>query len=335
MAFWNWSKTASSNGGADTSINWQEGQSPSSVNDSARAMMARLAEFRDDQSGLLLTGGTATALTLATNEGILTPTPTDGQLISFTMSVTNGINPTLAVDGGTAFVIESGRGVSVAPGSLIAGSPYTAKFSAFDSAWMLRNFYGAPFSVPLGAMLPFTGDFAPNSNFALPIGQAISRATYATYFAQVGTRFGAGDGVSTFNIPDMRERTIYGSGNIGGAADPGRMDSGTFGANPNIIGSVGGRDRITIGVNNLPAYTLPNSLGIVDTQAWNVVNGNNVVQDAAGSKYGGGGVGAAVNLSINRTGSISISGDVTSGGSGVAAYTVSPGIILGFILRVL
>ncbi|MDN7993585.1 tail fiber domain-containing protein [Burkholderia orbicola] len=43
MGLWNWSTTAANNATADPSINWQEGQAPSTVNDSARAMMAALA----------------------------------------------------------------------------------------------------------------------------------------------------------------------------------------------------------------------------------------------------------------------------------------------------
>jgi hypothetical protein len=43
MALWQWSTTAANNATADPSINWQEGQAPSTVNDSARAMMAVLA----------------------------------------------------------------------------------------------------------------------------------------------------------------------------------------------------------------------------------------------------------------------------------------------------
>ena len=42
MAIWGWSKTASSNATADSNINWQEGQNPSTVNDSSRAMMAAI-----------------------------------------------------------------------------------------------------------------------------------------------------------------------------------------------------------------------------------------------------------------------------------------------------
>lgn len=43
MSLWQWSTTAANNATADPSINWQEGQVPSTVNDSARAMMAAIA----------------------------------------------------------------------------------------------------------------------------------------------------------------------------------------------------------------------------------------------------------------------------------------------------
>jgi hypothetical protein len=43
MSLWQWSTTAANNASADPSINWAEGQSPSTVNDSARAMMAAIA----------------------------------------------------------------------------------------------------------------------------------------------------------------------------------------------------------------------------------------------------------------------------------------------------
>jgi hypothetical protein len=42
-SIYDWSTTASTNGSADATINFAEGQTPSSVNDSARALMARIA----------------------------------------------------------------------------------------------------------------------------------------------------------------------------------------------------------------------------------------------------------------------------------------------------
>lgn len=255
MAFWNWSKTAASNATADPSISWAEGMSPSSVNDSARAMMARLAEERDDFSGLLATGGTSTAFTVTTNQGLNTPTPTDGQMIAVTMSATNGLSPTLAADGGTAFPIQSSPGVAVGAGTLVSGSPYTLKFSVANGAWMLRNFFGNPFSVPLGGVVIFTGTTSPNSNFAFAIGQAISRTTYAAYFALVGTTYGAGDGVTTFNIPDLRERVIAFQGTMGGASSPSRITTGGSGINGTALNASGGAETSTLGTANLPPYT--------------------------------------------------------------------------------
>ena len=51
MSLYKWSQTAENNATADSSINWQEGQAPSSVNDSGRAMMASIAKHRDDIAG--------------------------------------------------------------------------------------------------------------------------------------------------------------------------------------------------------------------------------------------------------------------------------------------
>src|SRR6185437_12158532 len=105
-AVWQWSETASSNASADPTINWREGQPPSSVNDSARAMMAALAAYRDDISGLVTTGGTATAYTVTTNQGLCaapSTTPQNGQELAITASNTNGTSPTLAADSCSAF----------------------------------------------------------------------------------------------------------------------------------------------------------------------------------------------------------------------------------------
>src|SRR5674476_1429695 len=250
-ACYNWSKTTSANATADPSINWATGMSPSSVDASGRAMMSRTAECRDDYSGLLVQGGTATAYTLATYQG-LAATPNDGQLLGFTIANTNGAGDTLTLDGGTAFPIQTAAGTAVSSGVLVAGSPYTVKFSSGASAWVLRDFYGQPFTIPIGAMLPYTGTTAPNSNFVLPYGQCISRTTYATYFAQVSTTFGVCDGINTFGVPDMRGRTIAALDNLGGSAES-RLTTTYFGTDPTVLGNVGGSQSQTLTLAQLPA----------------------------------------------------------------------------------
>lgn len=140
-ACWQWSKTAASNATADPSINWAEGMAPSSVNDSARAMMARLAECRDDLSGALTTSGSSTAYTLTTNQGLSDP-PADGQQITLRPHVTNGTAPTLTTDSGvTAYPIQSAPGVAVQTGVMLGGAPYRLTFSTANSSWLLQDFY--------------------------------------------------------------------------------------------------------------------------------------------------------------------------------------------------
>jgi microcystin-dependent protein len=45
-------------------------------------------------------------------------------------------------------------------------------------------------------------------------GTAVSRATYAALFNRYGTLYGAGNGTTTFNLPDARGRAIFGAGTI-------------------------------------------------------------------------------------------------------------------------
>lgn len=90
---------------------------------------------------------------------------------------------------------------------------------------------------------------------ALPKGwawvnaQALSRTDQGGLFAAIATTYGAGDGSTTFNVPDVLERVIAGNGAMGGVASPGRLtNSGT--GNPGIdgdtLGAAGGVDRHTL-----------------------------------------------------------------------------------------
>ena len=64
------------------------------------------------------------------------------------------------------------------------------------------------FGMP-GVVLPFAGSAAPNG-WLLCHGQAVSRTTYAHLFTVIGTTYGAGDGSTTFNVPDLRGEFIRG-----------------------------------------------------------------------------------------------------------------------------
>lgn len=92
--------------------------------------------------------------------------------------------------------------------------------------------------VKTGTIAPWTTASAPNE-WLLCDGSAVSRTTYAALFAVIGTTYGAGDGSTTFNVPDLRRRTIHGYK----AAD---SDFGT-------LGNAAGNASHTIAQAELPA----------------------------------------------------------------------------------
>jgi phage-related tail fiber protein len=74
---------------------------------------------------------------------------------------------------------------------------------------------------PTGMIAFFAAD-APPAHFLECDGAAISRTTYAALFAVIGETFGAGDGSTTFNLPDLRGEFIRGWDNSRGV-DSGRV----------------------------------------------------------------------------------------------------------------
>lgn len=332
-----WSKTASQNGAADPSINFSEGQSPSSVNDSARALMARVADWRDDSSGLLATSGGSTNYTVTTNSG-LNATPNDGQLLAITMNVTNGTSATLAADGGTSFPIQSTAGSAVAAGTLVAGSPYTLKFSTSNSAWILRDFYGNPFIVPLGTVLPYSAFSAPSSNFAMANGQCISRTTYSAYFSLVGTQYGSCDGSTTFGVPDLRGRVIAGNDTMTGS-NAGRLSS-SCSPNSSTNAGVCGSQNITLTTNNLPPYTPVGSItgtasvGVgLSASTGGAATGGAFAPDVS-TQLAAYPSGTRSNVVYNiNNGSLAPSMS-PQGGTSVPVATVQPSLILTFVVRI-
>lgn len=61
----------------------------------------------------------------------------------------------------------------------------------------------------IGAM-EFIAYSSADTNFLLCDGTAVSRTTYATLFAKIGTAFGTGDGSTTFNLPNMKGKSPIG-----------------------------------------------------------------------------------------------------------------------------
>jgi microcystin-dependent protein len=97
-------------------------------------------------------------------------------------------------------------------------------------------------SVQIGAGMDFWGTTAP-ARWLFPYGQAISRTTYAALFAVLGTTYGAGDGSTTFNLPDKRGRSSISKDDMGGAAAS-RVTAAVSGVNGTTLGAAGGNQAM-------------------------------------------------------------------------------------------
>jgi len=111
---------------------------------------------------------------------------------------------------------------------------------------------GAFVGTPIGSMIDFAGTTVP-TNYLACDGSSVSRITYASLFAAIGTTWGS-DSVPMFNLPDFRHRTAIGSG---GTAD-------VIGTS---VGNVGGTSTQAISISNMPAHDHPGSTSPMSTQA--------------------------------------------------------------------
>lgn len=105
-----------------------------------------------------------------------------------------------------------------------------------SGAW--TSFAGSG-GVPAGSIIAYSGTSDP-AGYMIADGRAVSRTTYSTLFAAIGTTYGSGDGSTTFNLPDLRGRFLRG---VDGAAgvDPNaatRTAMASGGNTGNNVGSV-------------------------------------------------------------------------------------------------
>ena len=152
---------------------------------------------------------------------------------------------------------------------------------------------------PAGLIAPYGVATAP-TGWLICDGSAVSRTTYSTLFAAIGVTFGAGDGSTTFNLPDMRGRAPVGTG-TGDAS----------GATAWALANKKGAETHTLADTEIPPHT--HTVGKGESGGWS-------------------GCDSSVRLQVSCGGSC---GNVTSSssGGGQAHNNLQPSLGLTFIIK--
>ena len=103
--------------------------------------------------------------------------------------------------------------------------------------------------IPTGCIIPWSDTSIP-TGFLECNGQAVSRSTYATLFAIVATTYGAGNGSTTYNLPDLKDNVALGRSNSAALASTGGAN--TVGSTGNVGGSTA---NATLSEAQLAAHT--------------------------------------------------------------------------------
>jgi len=164
-------------------------------------------------------------------------------------------------------------------------SNYTGTRYNFSGAFM-TGIQG----VNTGIVIPWGSASVP-SGFLECNGQAVSRSTYAALFAVIGTTYGAGDGSTTFLVPDLQDKTVLSKSNTKALASTGGAN--TVAPTGNVGGSAG---NTTLTTPEIAAHTHSVQVGTgsqlgSNSQAQNMNTGST-----------GGGQSHTHNLSANYTG---------------------------------
>ena len=110
----------------------------------------------------------------------------------------------LKANGTTLFTINTTNATATIP-IVLPADPTTALQAS------TKQYVDTLTGAPAGIIMAFAGSTAPTGFLACD-GSAVLRATYATLFAAIGTTWGAGNGSTTFNVPDLRGMFVRGTG---------------------------------------------------------------------------------------------------------------------------
>jgi microcystin-dependent protein len=175
--------------------------------------------------------------------------------------------------------------------------------------------------IPTATIVPWTSASVP-SGFLECAGAAVSRSTYSALFAIVGTTYGAGDGSTTFNLPNLQDDVVVGrSGtkNVGSTGGANTVSSGG-----NISGSVGGSTaNATLSTAQLASHSHPITGQGAEAAGNQISSGPNFRLSSLSTGAAGSGSGHSHNMSANFSGNF----------AGNATSVVQPYLTLMYIIK--
>ena len=127
-------------------------------------------------------------------------------------------------------------------------SNYEATKYDFDGA----NLTGIE-GIPTATIVPWSSSSVP-SGFLECDGAAVSRSTYSALFAIVGTTYGAGDGASTFNVPNLQDNVAVGKSGTKALASTGGANTTPVTPAGNISGNT---SNATLSTSQLASHSHP------------------------------------------------------------------------------
>lgn len=211
-------------------------------------------------------------------------TPTSGVMTNVTgLPLTTGVTGTLPVaNGGTGVTTSTGSGnVVLSASPALTGTP-TAPTAAFgNNTTQIATTEFVQQAGLIGEMKMWSSGTAPNG-YLLCDGSAVSRTTYASLFAVVGTTWGSGNGTTTFNLPDFRDRFPVGAGTTYSANSQGGSKDAIVVSHTHGITDPGHKHTIGYGVG-------PGTGG-----PWEILNYNDYFKDTTTATTG---------ITINSSGS--------------------------------
>lgn len=274
---------------------------------------------------------------------LITTTPGDTDIVSQFPNLDRGdkdvvqswLNIDHNVDGthSKAQLVQVGVLLSDGTTTVAAPTPAASRTAIYrDTDGALKTKRGEDSTVEfLGGVPPgFIGHTASATipqGWLLCDGSAVSRSTFARLFTALGTLYGAGDGSTTFNVPDLRGRAIFGKDGASRITVAGGNFDGT------VLGGVGGLQNQAILQANLPNVNFTvTATAAAHTHTYFVFL-TSEVNSNGGTSPGAGGNSSAVSHTTGSTGPLAVTGTAASGGSGTALPTVPPAIILNPIIR--